>query len=407
MIKRLKSKLIVLLACLAALFLFGGCTLGVTLDEILSTNHLVAQVTYYANKGKFDGGMDKKEMYYKDNSLIFNIGVMGTTNGSATVERSDYELEGWYFVETDESGNPKFADAEKKEPIITDQAVDFSTRIQKDEHWFIAAKWIAKVKLDVKLVIAEGAEIAVDGEAEPFKNGDILKTFSYDAGTDAVQAFSDVVDQNGEYVFVEYYEDADCTIPANFPVKKGETQTENGALYAKFIDDSWTVVKSAIQVKEMLENAQAGKKYWVARDIDATGTEIAPLESFACEVQGNGYAISNLTVSKADVKLGNTFSFLGEIKASAVLKNLTFKDLQAKYVYEKATVRNVKLYFICVGVENGATVENVAFTGENSKVTVDIKGGRNKPTTALFTASVDETLFDVTGLPEVADLFVV
>ncbi len=393
MIKRVKTKLVVLLACIAASFLFGGCTLGTTLDEIVQTNHLEAQVTYYANGGKFDGG-DVKQMYYKADSLVFELGFMNTTNGTATAERAGYDLEGWYYIEVDEQGNPIKENGELK----FGGKVDFTQRIQSGEHWYIAPKWIAQVRLDVKLVCDDGAQISIDGITEPCKKGDIVKSYSYDAGTDIVQGFSAVADETGNYAFADYYFDEACTQPVIFPIAKEENQTENAVVYAKFIDKSWTVVRDSEQIRDVFSNTQADKKYWISRDIDANGIEIAPVESFACEMQGNGYTISNLTVVKTGLQRNEVVSFLGNIEAPAVLKNITFENLQGSYKYDNKSAEKVKAYFVCASMEAGATVEGVAFTGESSKVTVSLAGGSNRPTTGLYGEGVSADTFDTSAL---------
>ena len=59
--RKLKKTLIVLLLSLCALFVFAGCELGVTKDDALALRGVSAQVTYYANGGRFEKNNQKKK----------------------------------------------------------------------------------------------------------------------------------------------------------------------------------------------------------------------------------------------------------------------------------------------------------------------------------------------------------
>ncbi len=370
--KRGKAKLIALLICLMSLLLLGACSGNLTTAEVLQNNNLTATVVYYANGGTFNGGRNVKEMYYKANSPIFNLGI-GTTVGTSSlkIERSNYDLLGWYYVELDGEGNPVFQDEEKSIPVLTDTEVDFSERIEKDEKWYIGARWQARVKLFVQLVCDEGVEIVDKASNTTYKNGDTLKTFSYDAGTNAVQAFTEIKDEQGGQVFVEYYNEPECKLPVDFPVKQLDDQQTDRVIYAKYIDSSWTVVKNASDFAEMWDNPIAGKKYWIARDIDLDKTTLSPMESFACEVQGNGYTVESLQIEKKEIGRDITLSMFGNIASTAVMKNLSFVDVKVEYALTMAaSPETTEMYFIFTSVATGADIENVTFDGTGTRFTV-------------------------------------
>ena len=112
--RKFKNKLLIILTVLASLFIFGGCTLGETFEEILSTRDLNPYVTYYANGGIFEDKKSEKNIYYKIGSGVLNIAeTSNTTSGTVKVNRDGYTLLGWYFVELDEEGKPIFEDEEK------------------------------------------------------------------------------------------------------------------------------------------------------------------------------------------------------------------------------------------------------------------------------------------------------
>ena len=75
MSKRLKLLLICALSAVAALCVFSGCNLTNTVEGIISTKHLDAQVTYFANGGVFeDDRNSQKTLYYNAGTLPLDIG---------------------------------------------------------------------------------------------------------------------------------------------------------------------------------------------------------------------------------------------------------------------------------------------------------------------------------------------
>ncbi len=365
--KRLKAKLVALLFGLIAIFTLAGCQLGVTVDQIMSGNNLQAQVTYYANGGKFNGGKTVKTMHYKSNTPIFEIKETSVTlNGTATVERSHYDLIGWYEVELNEDGTPKFVDEENLVPALSDTPVDFTKRIEKGDEWHIGAKWQARVQLLIQLVCEEGIEIVDENSDTPYKNGEILNAFPYDAGSSAVESFPEIIDKEGGQVFVEYYNEPECITPVDFPVKQLEGQTTDRTIYAKYIDSSWKVIRDANQFKTMWNNHTAGEKYYLARDIDMNRIDMAPMAGLACTLQGNGYKVSNLTVEKKGVNKDSEVSFFGNIAATAVMENVTFENAKAEYYLETtANPNSTKIHFVFTSLAEGADIENVVFSGDS------------------------------------------
>ncbi len=386
MIKKVKTKLLVLLACLAALFLLGGCTLGLTLKELIDENNLVAQVSYYANGGKFDGSMNVKEMYYKENSPILDIG--NNADAKIKIENTGFDFAGWYYIETDSSGNlVKKEDGSYK--LL--QKVDFTERIQKGEHWHIAAGWSTKVVLNIQLVCDAGVELTMDvgGEEKTVTNGAIIDNRPYDPATDSVRvsAIPSLTDKNANYIFVEYYEDEACTKPVSVVYKEDGQQTD-GVVYARYIEKSWTVVKNANAVKSMFFNATADKKYWLAKDVDLKGEEIKNNSNFACELQGNGFTIKNLKVNDKEVADNYVGSLFGDIAATAVIQNVTFENVIAQYAYARNDRSGVELYFVCRSIADGATI-NAIFAGENSQMKITVKGDIDPKEKGLFGAGVN------------------
>ena len=362
--KKTKGKWLVLLASLAAVFLLGGCSLGESFDEVLANRKLDAHVTYYSNGGEFEGTPDKKDVYYQSGKKALNIGVVTPTNGSAEIKRNNYVFDGWYYAVLDEDGKPVYEDEEKKLYKLGEK-VDFGVALQKGDHWIVVAKWLATVKVNVKLVCDADASIPVkvkDGEeAVSYKNGDIVATRPYDTADQVVNPGDGKAPfsmDGKEYTFVEYYTDEACTQLVQWPIKKQETDV---TVYAKYIKGNWEVVRTPKDVSDMFNSITSGKRYWLAKDIDATGRKISAKATLDGEIQGNGYTISNLSVQKSKITGGAIVSLFGEIQATAVIENLTLSGLKIEYSLQSSPVA---IYFAFTSIADGAKITSVKLSGQ-------------------------------------------
>ncbi len=381
--KTFKSKWILLCSVVGALFALGGCSLGETLDEIRENRDLTAQVMYYANGGKFDGTPDVKQMEYKAGSPILNFGTKETnetgetvnpTSGTTTISREKYTFQGWYYgVDNDGNGLPDYADAEKKYYQLGDK-VEFPRTVAEGEKLILVAKWQANVKVQVLLACDQDLVEATDDEdvAEEdlvvHKNGEHMRNLFYE--NDLVQMpsarfYTPFQVRNDEYVVMDYYMDAECTTPVEWSIRLQEGQESDLFIYVKYVkNENWTYVREAKDVVDMLENVEEGKRYWLTRDIQAQKQDVACIENFAAEIQGNGYTISGLTVEgSASNEEGesNTLSIFGNIAATAKISNLTLEDLTLEY---EVSGQDIGVYFVFTSLAEGAVVSNVKLSGE-------------------------------------------
>ncbi len=378
--KKFKSKLILLFASLAALFLLGGCSVGESLEEVKKNRDIDAQVTYYSNGGTFDGDPDKKEMYYKGGMEVFNVGVDGTFNGTADVDRANHDFGGWYYAETDANGEPIFEDEDKTVPKISDKKVEFPLIINANEHLYLVAKWIPHVQVQVQVVFFTDTDVAdtnpdisMTVKGKTYTVGSVIETFAYDNGKVMKPGSGDYyapfrAKDVTEYTFVDYYLDKDCTtsLYTSWPLEKADEQAEDAVIYAKYIPGTWSIVRDGNDVFKlekgkasgMLAPENEGKKYWVAYDVDAKDVKnMTPLSSFNWTIWGNNHEISNLKVAATGIS--QETSLFGVIGASAVLKDLKLTNLSLDYTLAAdATVR-----FSFTNIEEGASVSNVRLTG--------------------------------------------
>ena len=367
--RMLKNKLIVFLLAILSLFVLAGCSMGDSLQDVLENNDLKAQVTYYANGGVFENSKTKKDIYYKADSKILNLGVVNPTSGSVNVTRDNYELAGWYHV-------TKVVDESKGLCELGEQ-VDFTSTIAAEEHWTIAAKWRALEGLRVVMVCDEDSTIVVDKNinavegAKSFKNGDVIGEIDYDSkDTVTSSATPDnklFTVKDKTHTFYGFYMDAECTTPVEFPIKRGETQQ---TVYAKYIEGNWTFVRTARDVSSMFSALRGGanKQYYLMNDIDCSSvSSVDMITTFAGEIQGNGYKISNLTINKTLTAGDNKASLFGNMKAMAIVENITFENVTINV--SMRTAFHLEAYLVFVAKEANAKVSNVNVSGS---MTVDL-----------------------------------
>lgn len=362
--KKQKGKLIVLFASIAAAFMLGGCSFGESFEEVLAGKELDAQVTYYSNGGEFEGSSNKKDMYYKSGLKALNIGVDSVTNGTAQISRKNYKFGGWYYAVLDEEGNPVYEDEDKKVYKLGDP-VDFSKPLEKGDHWIIVAKWISESKVNVMLVCDEGLtitkEVEEGEEAVSYKNGNVVAVRPYDTADKVVNPGDGKAPfkfDDDEYTFVDYYADAACTTPVQWPIQK---QDGDVTIYAKYLQGEWDVVRSVKDATNMFNNVKAGKRYWLARNVDLSGKKVAAKTIFDGEIQGNGFTISNLNVIKSKITGGSKVSLFGDIQGTAVIENLTLNNLTFTYSLQSSPV---EIYFVFTSLAQGAKITNVKLSGQ-------------------------------------------
>ncbi len=384
-----KSKLILLFAGLASLFLLGGCSFSDSLEDILNDNNLTAKVTYYSNGGKFEGNSDTKDMYYKSGSQALNIGKINPTNGTASIEKGGYDFAGWYYaVDEDGDGIPD-TEGDTNTYKLGD-AVNFSQKLTAGEHWLLVAKWDVQIRVRIKLVCDTDAEIqkkTKGDEKVTYKNGDEVAAYQFESGTNSLDLDSKAPfeAEQKSYTFLEYYTDPAC-LPEHLHsgvLYKQETDT---VLYAKYIEGDWTIVKDAADAFDMFSNSLEGERYWLFNDIDMVEQDaLPPINTFGCEIQGNGYKIGNLKIKADSLTTSQKVSMFGEMQSSAIIKNLTIENVAIVY-----TVRfggpGTLIHFVFTSLAAEAQIDNVKISGEmtiSKPATEQIENFGNPPYTYM------------------------
>lgn len=365
MLKTMKRKWISILLVIMSLFVLAGCSFGATLDDVKEQYGLVARVTYYANGGAFEGSDSKttKDMYYASGAKAVNIGSseVQILSGTISISRTNYQFGGWYFVTLTEEGEPQ---KDENGAIVLGEAVDFSVRLQKDDHWHVAAKWIAKEKLNVYLT----GGVTITYEEQEYTQGSFVKDYNFGVAGEVSEPTREPFKGVSGFTYIDYYYDEACTQPVEWPVKKSEAGGDVN-IYVKYLPGKWTVLRKTNDVKSFFTNgmASANNKYCLSRDVDLDGDSVTLIgKNFACELDGFGFTLKNFTVKRVGINNTESASLFGAIKASAKMKNITISDVKAEFSLKPPAgdvIGSYNTYLFCTSVESGVEFTAVKFGG--------------------------------------------
>lgn len=371
--KRTKNAFLLILSVLTSLLVFCGCKLNKTRDEYLAEYGLTASVTYYTDKVPFESKAYVTRMDYKPGSTPMHIGVVSSANSNSvkfSSSNTDYRFDGWYYIELDVEGQPVFEDEDKKLYKLTDEAFDFSEKLQDGEHVIIGAKWSSAAVVRVVALCDEGETISGKmGDAEvSFKNGDEIVEVTFPSKeiithgeiNSALKAFEY---SDEAFTLVDYYMDAEAKEKVS-SIKKGD---DDVIVYARYLTGKWTVVSTAKNVKNMFRNlGNEDKKYWIAEDIDCeTDCKSVPYEiakNMRCEIASDGKTISNLIFKGTGLKDTSSAAMFGKIGATAKISNVNFENVSMQCAAKNHT-DGIFVYLVYTSIEAGASVQNVHISG--------------------------------------------
>ncbi len=415
---KLKFKFIVILTVILCLSTAVGCTIGMpTLEDILQTNDLTAQITYFANGGWFneDNGCVSRNIYYKENSKALEI-----TGSTATKIRHTENLySGWWTVATVKIGDEEyfvcdilpeqlpeynengqliiendgkylikakdyvelteqFKSSQKiKVPLLAlGEPFDFSNYTLKNgDNLYLVVNWIPNQKVEYVLLLEDCDFISVknsDGSSTDFNQGDIVKTVNFDKNkkyTVPTDYRSSPIESESA-TFIDYYayeENADLNNLTRLADVTGVlTAPEDGSnvkIYVKYTAGEWKVLRTAKEVTSMF--ISPNNNYYLSQDIDCKGqTAYTVGNVFKGHIRGNGHTISNLTFTASGLISGDKVAIFGEMTKDSKIENLNFKNT----ILNCAVSRNntfINLYLICYSLRNGEvpTISNLAFDG--------------------------------------------
>lgn len=402
--------LIILLAIFATSLIaaiVAGCNIGEeNAKDSANAMGMTASVTYYTNGGYFqlgktpDGKVYRTD-YYRPGSPILNIGfdkIEGLQ--SLTILREGYDFLGWEEAELNEDGLPILYELNnngertgKVLDVLTNGTADIKgsdgrqinegskrfeavpsgkrvfdnghPRIGEEdpkEHRYLVATWEQHVvvNLEYKLITDEDITVEEDGEEVTYKNGDVFHTYAFKPGESEIELMPNSSPKTlTGFSYIHLYEDAEGTKP----IRAGTQvyRDDNPVVYAKYLKGSWTSVRTAANVVNMLNSM--GGNFFLVFDIDCAGRAFSYKNTtFNGTIDGNGKKLSNIAMSYTFQQVtGSLFGRLGE---SATIKDLTIENVEIVLSINGSSTT----YALFTSVAEGATLENFKVKG----LTLDI-----------------------------------
>lgn len=350
----------------------AGCAVGPdTYLEYLDKRGATAQVIYNANGGSFETESPVKNLFYKPDSPILNIGEEKA--GDIKMKYSGYVFSGWYYPELDAEGNLIYED-EAKTIVKLGEEFTFPYKIKDKETLRLYARWVLDKVVEIRLVSDEDVTVVETLENEngeptevrkTVKNGELLATRSFGLDSEIYIEDETPVTADGS-TFVNYYENASCTIPLEGEVTKPSDEDEgNVVIYAKFIKGDWQIVKNKSNVRDMFANP-GRKSFYILNDIDCSGETLSLISATNCTIEGNGKRLYNLSFTRS-AQSGDSFAIFGRIGASAKITGLTLAGITVGYSAKNGALVE-GLYLICTELNEGATIDGLKISGAQMNV---------------------------------------
>lgn len=141
------------------------------------------------------------------------------------------------------------------------------------------------------------------------------------------------------------------------------TQTgEAMKLYVDMLDGKWYNIYN---VDQFIKNASPTGNYNILADLDFEGKSWSTTlmhGDFSGTIKGNGYKISNITISQTDIAKVNTGLF-GALTASATIENVNFENITLN-ITAGSRLPNANFGLFAGTIASGAKLENVEISGK-------------------------------------------
>ena len=166
---------------------------------------------------------------------------------------------------------------------------------------------------------------------------------------------------DGAYYDEEMTMPITSTISGQVDYEKGISTTEVIKVYTTWLEGDWYKIYNA---KQFYDNSKPGGNYILCADIDFADSVWAPTlvkGTFTGTIKGNGYKISNITVTQGDI---STFSagLFGSLGAGAAIENVTFENVT--FILEAGSRMAGAAFGLLAGtISDDVTLENVSITG--------------------------------------------
>lgn len=443
-----KSLIIISLTLTAvAVSLLGACN-AYDMEESLKEQGYSCCITYDANGGTFGSNVTKTYALVKENSLAPAPGYVDTkTQASVKIPtRTDYELKdfdyndtetdqlkkngqailskSWYVAETDANGNVVY-DESGNAVLKSNTAWDF-TKDKVTEDITLVAAWKEVYKFVVSLQTTDKngnpTEIAI--RTYKVKPGDAIANKLYKKSGGTLIRRPDYINMNySGYTLLDFYSDKDLKTPFDLDyVHPGTRENADGSktnvvkIYVKYLVGKYEFVTQKIVDDKSLTLTETSKWY-LLEDVDLTFNGAkkgwTALSEFNGEIYGNGYSISNFTVTVEPNKDNTLHSIFGVFNGK--IHDLTLKNGELNVEaseFAENVIGEHRVSFIANKVSSEGCIDNLTvedcvinlINGDKFDTTVNNELGRlfyeNNGETLVYTVKADGEKVDYVEIKE-------
>ena len=397
--------------------LFSACGKNMSQEEIKNAEGFIHCITYDANGGFYGSNIYKTYALVKENSLAPAPGYVDvkTQASIALPTRPNYELLDfsynesstdvelknqqaikstcWYVAQTDENGNVVLD--ENGNPVLkSDKPWNFATdRVNSDITLVPLWQEVYKFIVCVSDVDKEGKPTEVVLRTYKVKPGDTIAEKLYNKENGEFIDRADYIKiSNMSYTLIDFYMDKELTNDFSFDLvhpgsreidqtvedeKTGETitqkvKTNDVKIYAKYLHGKFELLTQK-KVSSKPLHLSENSKWYLLEDIDLMQynfitqsnekTQWDALSKFNGEIYGNGYSLSNFTVTTNAMKPVGAYtahSVFGEIHGK--IKDITFKNCELNVeasAYAENVIGEQRIALIAYSVGAQGEVNNV------------------------------------------------
>ena len=190
-------------------------------------------------------------------------------------------------------------------------------------------------------------------------NGQTVSVGKYEvSGGEKFDDWRNFAKNRAGYTPLGYYSDSACTTPwdASF-THPGMDEDLDVPVYVNYMKGTWTFVDSLDTLKKALSS---GENVYLTADVDCSG-ETLTFSNYSGEFNGNGFTVSNFTVSKSGSAIVSC-SIFNNLGNGAVIRDVSFTDVTYDLTGISASAKKVKVAALALSAGN-ATLSGVSVQG--------------------------------------------
>lgn len=303
------------------------------------------KVTFMLEGGTYMNCTNPIVLYFDFQDNESNYICTPTDLTSQTVEKSGYELIGWYKTKSGEGDNVTYSDE-----------FDFENDTVGKDGITLYACWDKNIKYSYNVCWYNDK-----GELKT------LGSYSVQVG-EKFEDYSNFYKRNIGYTALGYYDEEGNPWNEEFTHPGGESDLAVNVI-VKYIKGTYTLVDSADDLGKLVKTSQ---NIYLLNDIDLEGADFS-FDNYRGTIIGNGYTISNFnlnySVSKNDLvddftdvgKKSLCISLFGNTNG-AVIQDVNFTDVKIVLETKLSTTHKIYVAPISVSMKN-TKISNVNFSG--------------------------------------------